>query len=86
LACQDLWPDSVRSRGKQGFGAPVRNWLQQPQVSAMWDRITRTNSPLTFVLPGLPVAIPDLRPQRRWTLLCLGLWLERNEACLAGLS
>jgi asparagine synthase (glutamine-hydrolysing) len=85
-ACGDLWPDKVRSRGKQGFGAPVRYWLQQPQVNAMWDRVTRADSPLYFLLPGLATVIPDLRPQRKWTLLCLGLWLERNDACLAGLS
>jgi asparagine synthase (glutamine-hydrolysing) len=85
-SCRDLWPESVRSRGKQGFGAPVRHWLQQPAVAALWDRVTRVNSPLTFLLPGLANVIPDLRPQRKWTLLCLGLWLERNAACLAGLS
>jgi hypothetical protein len=52
----------------------------------MWDRVTHPDSALTFLLPGLPNVTPDLRPQRTWTLLCLGLWLERNEACLAGLS
>jgi asparagine synthase (glutamine-hydrolysing) len=85
-ACADLWPPSVRSRGKQGFGAPVRHWLQQPTVQAMWERVTRSNSPLVHLLPGLPSVVPDLRPQRKWMLLCLGLWLERNSACLASLS
>jgi len=28
----------------------------------------------------------ELRPQRKWTLLCLGLWLERRSECLASLS
>jgi asparagine synthase (glutamine-hydrolysing) len=85
-ACEDLWPPSVRSRGKQGFGAPVRHWLQQPAVNAMWERITRADSPLLHLLPGIAAVMHGLRPQRKWTLLCLGLWLERNESCLAGLS
>ena len=85
-ACDDLWPASVRERGKQGFGAPVRHWLAQPAVAALWDRVTRPGAALVALLPGLPAVVNDLRPQRKWTLLCLGLWLERNQACLAGLS
>ena len=85
-SCEDLWPESVRSRGKQGFGAPVRDWLQQPAVGAMWDRVTRPGGGLVSLLPGLPAVIPSLRPQRKWNLLCLGLWLERNPECLASLS
>ena len=86
LACHDLWPPSVRSRGKQGFGAPVRQWLQQPAVVALWERVARAESPLLFLLPGLRNVMHDLRPQRKWMLLCLGLWLERTASCLAGLS
>jgi asparagine synthase (glutamine-hydrolysing) len=85
-ACEDLWPDSVRGRGKQGFGAPVRHWMQQPAVHAMWESVTRKGSPLVALLPGVPSVMADLRPQRKWTLLCLGLWLERNAECLASLS
>ena len=85
-ACEDLWPASVRTRGKQGFGAPVRHWLQQPAVHALWERVTGPESPLVFLLPGLRGSLNDLRPQRQWTLLCLGLWLERNASCLASLS
>ncbi|MDB5330387.1 MAG: asparagine synthase [Phycisphaerales bacterium] len=84
-ACEDLWPASVRGRGKQGFGAPVRHWLENPEVGAMWDRVTRPDSPLLALLPGLPKVAPELRPQRKWSLLCLGLWLERRGECLAKL-
>jgi asparagine synthase (glutamine-hydrolysing) len=85
-ACEPLWPVSVRGRGKQGFGAPVRNWLQQPAVHQMWERVIAPGAPLVGLLPGLPAAAPDFRPQRRWTLLCLGLWLEGRSECLARLS
>jgi asparagine synthase (glutamine-hydrolysing) len=87
-SCQDLWPPSVRSRGKQGFGAPVRHWLQQPTVDVLWRRVTGSSSPLAELLPGLRSAavLESLRPQRKWTLLCLGLWLERRAECLASLS
>jgi asparagine synthase (glutamine-hydrolysing) len=81
-----LWPESIRSREKQGFGAPVRNWLEKPEVSALWSRVTRNDSALSALMPGVPQHATELRPQRRWSLLCLGLWLEGRESCLAGLS
>ena len=85
-ACGHLWPDVVRGRGKQGFGAPVRDWLAQPEVAAMWSRVTARGSALSALLPGVADAADALRPQRRWSLLCLGLWLEGRDGCLAGLS
>lgn len=82
-ACGELWPASVRSRGKQGFGAPVRRWLEMPDVARMWQAVACAGSPLAAVLPGVSEPNLELRPQRKWTLLCLGLWLERNRQCLA---
>jgi hypothetical protein len=52
----------------------------------MWDRVIRDGSALRFLLPGLPTITSELRPQRKWNFLCLGLWLERNASCLASLS
>jgi asparagine synthase (glutamine-hydrolysing) len=85
-ACGHLWPESIRARGKQGFGAPVREWLRKPEVAELWSRVTRRDAALAALLPGVPDVANDLRPQRRWSLLCLGLWLERRSACLAHLS
>ena len=88
VAGGELWPPSVRGRGKQGFGAPVRHWLARPDVNALWQRVTHVSSPLASLLPGVrsPDVTESLRPQRKWTLLCLGLWLERRAECLASLS
>lgn len=85
-ACGDLWPETIRTRDKQGFGAPVRNWLEKPDVASIWARVTRPGSALSALLPGTPTVANTLRPQRRWSLLCLGMWLEGRESCLANLS
>jgi asparagine synthase (glutamine-hydrolysing) len=87
-SCGELWPASIRCRGKQGFGAPIRQWLQEPAVDALWRRVVLPSSPLAALLPGArsPDLLDSLRPQRKWTLLCLGLWLERRAHCLASLS
>lgn len=83
-ACADLWPDSISSRNKQGFGAPINNWLQRKDVKEKMEHVMRPNGPLLFLLPGLahhPVQANNLY-QAEWNLLCLGLWLEENEGCL----
>jgi asparagine synthase (glutamine-hydrolysing) len=85
-ACGHLWPEPIRSRGKQGFGAPVRDWLQKREVAELWSRVTHRDSALAALLPGVPDVANELRPQRRWSLLCLGLWLEGRSGCLAPLS
>jgi len=80
-ALSDLWPKAIASRPKQGFGAPVGEWLSRPDVSSLEKRVWAPDSPLRHVVGGHGPR-PD-GPQDRWTLLNLGLWLERNVACLS---
>lgn len=75
-ACEQYWPEEVRSRGKHGFGAPYRRWLQLPGVRALVARAFRAGGPLRALLPGIPAAAPAASYET-WTLLTLGLWLER---------
>jgi asparagine synthase (glutamine-hydrolysing) len=84
-AFQHLWPSSVRGRAKQGFGAPVRAWLELPAVKESWIEAQRPDGPLNALLPGLSQITADLRPQRKWTMLCLAQWLESRTTCLANL-
>lgn len=87
-ACADLWPKKIRNRKKQGFGAPVAQWMRHPALVALWERLTASESALATLLPGIREerAICRLGAQQRWALLQLGLWLERRSACLRTLS
>ncbi|OUT61309.1 MAG: asparagine synthase (glutamine-hydrolyzing) [Rhodopirellula sp. TMED11] len=78
-SCQHLWPSSIVGRDKQGFGAPIRSWLQQPAVSQQFAAVCSSTSALSTYLPGLQSQRESLsrHPQLCWNLLCLGLWLER---------
>jgi asparagine synthase (glutamine-hydrolysing) len=77
-----LWPERVRARGKQGFGAPVSEWLARPQVRRLVE--TRLNDPQHPLFALLPFATTRVAVERRntqtWILLTLALWLERHPA------
>jgi asparagine synthase (glutamine-hydrolysing) len=77
-ACEDLWPDTVKRRAKQGFGAPYVGWLGRADVGPLLARVFGPQSPLRAMLPGLAPGIPA-RDYRTWTLLTLGLWLEQHN-------
>jgi asparagine synthase (glutamine-hydrolysing) len=77
-AMQQSWPESVRKRGKQGFGAPILAWLQRGDIRSLITRVTRHDGPLAMLLPGLPGHLERLSGQALWSVLCLGLWLERR--------
>jgi asparagine synthase (glutamine-hydrolysing) len=80
-ACEDLWPEPIKHRGKQGFGAPLGNWLQQPAVQELRQRVFCNGSPLAELLPAARSLSPTTHrhSQMVWNLLCLGLWLEKHS-------
>ena len=82
-ACGSLWPKALAGRGKQGFGGPIAHWIRRPEVVHLIDRVASPGSPLLALLPGaadvfrqMPAHLSWEESQFRWTLLCLGLWLE----------
>ena len=86
-ACADLWPEAVKRRSKQGFGAPIAAWLQRPDVQQLAARVLDSRGPLADLLPGVLPARQRLerQPQTAWNLLCLGLWLERRSSWTSSL-
>ena len=78
-ACERYWPTELRGRGKQGFGAPFDVWLKQPVLQSMMDRVFDRNSRLSQLLPGMPPHQHVAGGYQKWTLLTLGLWLDRYQ-------
>jgi asparagine synthase (glutamine-hydrolysing) len=77
-ALHPLWPAVVRTRGKQGFEGPYRRWLARDDVQSILRRVFDDASALRGLLPGLSPGIPRERNRQVWSLMTLGLWLERH--------
>ncbi|MFN8050284.1 MAG: asparagine synthase (glutamine-hydrolyzing) [Acidimicrobiales bacterium] len=75
-AFADQWPDVVRDRPKQGFGAPMSDWLALPDVTALKrDLLVDPVSPLFELVERDAVQqFVDADDQRTWNLLMLGVW------------
>jgi asparagine synthase (glutamine-hydrolysing) len=84
-AMANFWPPSVRTRGKQGFGAPVNQWLKRDTVKVLKeqylnDRRQKLFSLLPFERTRSAVNHDDYKT---WILLVLALWLDEHEFNLA---
>jgi asparagine synthase (glutamine-hydrolysing) len=81
-AFEAQWPESIRKRPKQGFAAPTADWLMRPEMRSLVKRVFADGSALRNLLPGatLPANQNDLRT---WTLLMLGLWLEKRHTSIS---
>jgi asparagine synthase (glutamine-hydrolysing) len=67
-----ILPDSILSRPKQGFGAPIEQWLAGP---------LRDQANAVLPCPLLdPDVQRDLTGQRRWALFSFAMWARRWRA------
>jgi asparagine synthase (glutamine-hydrolysing) len=76
----DVWPQMVRDRSKQGFGAPVADWLARPELQELIrTRLKDPEHPLFALIPfeASRLAV-DRQSFQCWSLLTLALWLERH--------
>jgi asparagine synthase (glutamine-hydrolysing) len=78
-AFEDEWPDEIRRRPKQGFGAPVDVWLSSTELRPIIAEVLFSPSSALFdLLPfeQLSEQFRQSNPMRQWALLCLGLWAK----------
>jgi asparagine synthase (glutamine-hydrolysing) len=77
------WPASVRTRSKQGFGAPLTRWLRDPKIGELEERFLGSPDAPIFQIIAYDGAQQILRrrdPMHRWTLLVLGAWLAQVDS------
>jgi len=95
-AFSEQWPAAIRHRSKQGFGAPLAKWFQDPAIREFeHDCLEDPSAPIYefFSYHGTRRVLGRADLMQRWTLLVLAVWLrwfkggerisEGNEASLA---
>lgn len=85
-ACGDLLPSSVFKRKKQGFGAPVKQWLRDPSVRTVVESMFKEpHSGVLVDSDALRSYIDAFYAQgaitghKLWTLFALELWFREHE-------
>jgi len=78
-AYQDAWTKSIRSRSKQGFGAPIGQWLKQKNMVTLKDEHFKKHR-VVFSYVSFDVAKKYFFKDnyQTWILLVLSIWFEKN--------
>jgi asparagine synthase (glutamine-hydrolysing) len=77
----ELWTFSIQERDKQGFGAPVNQWLKErPLQSLKNDYLYNPRRKIFSFLPFSQITpFAEKDNYRTWSLLILALWLESHD-------
>jgi asparagine synthase (glutamine-hydrolysing) len=81
-AMGNMWPASLRTRGKQGFGAPVQVWIKRSDLKELKEcYLNDRRQPLFGLLPFDRTREFIARDDYlTWILLVLAVWLDRHMA------
>ena len=74
-------PSEFFTRKKQGFGAPLKKWLEIPEVNNLFmDTVGNKRSKVyKYINFRKGIKASRINAQTKWNLLALGLWLEKND-------
>ncbi len=75
------WPEAIRNRSKQGFGAPIHIWLEKPEVKKLINEYLNDPKKKIFRYISFPKSRKYIaeKKYKLWILLTLSLWMERHE-------
>jgi asparagine synthase (glutamine-hydrolysing) len=75
-----FWTEAIRQKSKQGFGAPVGEWLKRPEVARLKSKVLDNPRHALFSLIPFKASRAYIARDnyQTWILLTLGLWLEQG--------
>lgn len=78
---KNLWTPSILNRKKQGFGAPVNQWLQQKGMQQLkYDYLLSKNNPMFhYINFEKTKKIASENNYQTWILLNLAIWMQRHK-------
>jgi len=81
----DQWTPDIRKRGKQGFGAPVVDWMKQASLRDLIDKYLRNPDRRIFSILSYDAVQPvaNAGTYKTWILLVLSLWMETHSASMS---
>lgn len=76
----DLWPVAIMNRHKQGFGAPVNEWLLQPKMQLLIKEqlLDPKNKMYQWLRYDACKNFAAKNNYQTWLLLTLALWTNKN--------
>lgn len=76
------WTGAVRRRSKQGFGAPVSDWLNRTGVRELKNDVlgSRRSDVYDLVSYDAATKLAQRDEYRTWALLVLALWMNASRA------
>lgn len=72
---QSYWTETIKNRGKQGFGASVESWFEQQSLMDISDKLLKDKSQKVFDYIDFNESQKLLKKDNKhWNLLQLALW------------
>lgn len=77
---QNYWTETIRNRGKQGFGSSVEQWFEEKNLMNLSDDLLKNKNSKVYQLIDFKISQQFLNHDKKhWNLLQLALWTENNK-------
>ena len=77
---QNYWTESIKNRGKQGFGSSVETWFEEDSLMNLSDELLKNSSHKVFDFIDFKSTQNHLKKDKKhWNLLQLAIWAENYK-------
>ena len=83
-AFSEVWPEKIRNRKKQGFGAPLDKWLSDEGVRRLVEEYLENKNSKIFKIISFEKSRKYTHGDKykTWAFLILAIWMEKHDFVL----